>query len=82
MVAEQTGELKDLKVEDVKVEQLQMDDYEAQPRKLGRRIDVIIGIMAVALSLFQLYTSWRGAFDVYIQRPIPLAFAFAILFAI
>jgi len=66
----------------LKTEEFQQDEYEAQPRRLEPRINLSIGIIAVTLSLFQLYTSWRGSFDVFIQRPLHIAFVFTILFAI
>lgn len=54
---------------DVKVE-----DFEATPRELPKRVDRILGICMVALSIFQLYTSWEGPFPDLIQRSIHLMF--------
>jgi TRAP transporter 4TM/12TM fusion protein len=61
---------------------LHLDKYEIQPRKLSHRRDLLIGVVAVGLSLFQLYTSWRGPFENLVQRSIHLAFVFTIVFAI
>jgi TRAP transporter 4TM/12TM fusion protein len=72
----------ELKLEDIVPADIQVDEYESQPRTLQPRMDVGIGVIAIALSLFQLYTSWRGSFDVYIQRPIHIALVFLILFFI
>ena len=58
-----------------------MDEYEAQPRTLYPRMEFIFGIVAITLSLFQLYTSWRGPFDNLVQRSVHIAFVFVILFA-
>jgi TRAP transporter 4TM/12TM fusion protein len=70
------------KEEALKPAEFQTDEYEAEPRKLQPRIDFIIGLLAIALSFFQIYTSWRGSFEIFVQRPIHIAFAFTILFAI
>ena len=64
-----------------KVEEIKMDEYEAQPRTLYPRMEFIFGIVAITLSLFQLYTSWRGPFDNLVQRSVHIAFVFVILFA-
>jgi len=65
---------------DIQVAEIPMDDFEAQPRKLSFRMDSLVGIIAIALSLFQLYTSWVGPFDIFIQTPIHIGFAFVIVF--
>ena len=70
----------EFKPEEIKPAEIQLDEYESQPRKLQPRMEFSIGIIAIALSLFQLYTSWRGSFDIYIQRPVHIAFVFTILF--
>ncbi len=57
------------KTRDVKVE-----DFEATPRELGRRVDTVLAVCMVALSIFQLYTSWEGPFPDLIQRSIHLLF--------
>ncbi len=72
----------ELKLEDVVPADIQVGEYEPQPRTLPPRVEVGIGVIAIALSLFQLYTSWQGSFDVYIQRPIHIALVFLILFFI
>jgi TRAP transporter 4TM/12TM fusion protein len=66
---------------EIKPAEIQLDDYEAQPRKLTFKMEFFVGIVAVTLSLFQLYTAWVGPFYNLIQRPIHLAFVFVILFA-
>jgi len=71
----------EVKVEEVKAEALEMDEYEAQPRRLGPRGNLGFGAIAVALSLFQLYTSWSGPLGDFAQRAVHIAFAFTILFA-
>jgi len=70
----------EIKLEEIRPADIQLDEYESQPRTLQPRMEFSIGIIAIALSLFQLYTSWRGSFDVYIQRPVHIAFVFTILF--
>jgi TRAP transporter 4TM/12TM fusion protein len=70
------------KLEEIKAEALQMDEYEAQPRKLKHRGELIVGSIAIALSLFQLVTSWTGPLMDFSQRAIHIAFVFTILFAI
>ena len=57
------------KAADIKVE-----DFEATPRALGKRTDTILGVCMVALSIFQLYTSWEGPFPDLIQRSVHLMF--------
>lgn len=61
---------------------LRIDEYEAQPRRLSERKELVIGIVAVALSLFQLYTSWRGPYVNLVHRPVHLAFVFTLLFSL
>ena len=51
-----------------------LEDFEKQPRHLGKKEDFILLIMMVALSIFQLYTSWEGPFQDLIQRGIHLFF--------
>ena len=58
-----------------------MDEYESRPRTLSQRKELVIGILAVTFSLFQLYTSWAGPFVDLVQRSIHIAFAFSLLFA-
>ncbi len=64
----------------VKPEQIDLEEYEAQPRKLGKREDTVLSVMMIALSLFQLYTSWTGPFIDLVQRSIHLTFVLAAAF--
>lgn len=70
------------KIRKVESEKIQLDEYEAQPRDLSRCFDIAVGIVAIALSAFQIYTSWFGPFMNLIQRSIHLGFAFVLLFAL
>ncbi len=67
---------------EINAKEIQIDEYESQPRKLTARTDLIVGIIAISLSLFQIYTSWIGPFENLIQRSIHIGLAFTILFAI
>ena len=71
---------KNRKGENSSAQEIPLDDFEAQPRALSFRMDLLAGILATSLSLFQLYTSWVGPFDIFIQNPIHVAFAFTIVF--
>jgi TRAP transporter 4TM/12TM fusion protein len=74
---------KDEKQRDAELPELiQTDEYESQPRILQPRMSLIIRIIAVAMSIFQIYTAWAGTFDILIQRTIHVAFALTILFAL
>jgi len=55
---------------------------EAEPRSLKGSGAKFIGLVAVFLSLFQLYTAYRGPFPNMIQRSIHLAFVFVIAFSV
>lgn len=57
-----------------KADEAKLEDFEATPRKLGSRMNKILGIFMVALSIFQLYTSYVGPFPDLIQRSIHLLF--------
>jgi TRAP-type uncharacterized transport system fused permease subunit len=48
----------------IRMAEVPINDFEAQPRRLSSRMDFLVGIMAIALSLFQLYTAWVGPFDI------------------
>lgn len=62
--------------------EIDLEHLEAQPRKLDKRTEIIVGILMVALSIFQLYTSWRGAYPILIQRSIHLVFVLPAAFLI
>jgi TRAP transporter 4TM/12TM fusion protein len=57
-----------------KAEEIRVEDFEATPRKLGQKEEFILGLLMVALSVFQLYTSYVGPFPDVIQRGIHLLF--------
>ena len=69
-----------IKLKEIQVEAIDLNEYESQPRQLGARENLVIGVIAIALSVFQLYTSWVGSFDDFVQRSIHIAFVFTILF--
>ena len=58
------------------------DDFEIQPRILGRNVNFIVSILMVTLSLFQLYTAWRGPLIDLLQRSIHLLFILQVAFII
>ena len=60
--------------EGLKAEEIRVEDFEATPRELRKGLDIILGISMVALSIFQLYTSYVGPFPDLIQRGIHLFF--------
>ena len=60
--------------ERTEAEKIRVEEFESTPRKLPKRVDFFLGISMVALSLFQLYTSWQGPFPDLIQRSIHLGF--------
>ena len=60
--------------EQPKPEEIELEQFENQPRELGKKGDLLLGVLMVALSLFQLYTSWQGSFPDLIQRSIHLFF--------
>lgn len=57
-----------------KVVETRVEDFETQPRNLGKTENTILGILMVILSIFQLYTSYTGPFPDLIQRSIHLLF--------
>jgi TRAP-type uncharacterized transport system fused permease subunit len=64
----------------VEPEKIQVEDFEAQPRRLGPMAGIIASVMSIGLSLFQLYTSYEGPFNDFVQRSIHLAFVFPLVF--
>ena len=69
-------------VSPIKPAEIQLDKYEVQPRHLGGLGAGIASVLAIGLSLFQLFTSWRGPFEPFVQRSIHLAFVFSLVFLI
>ncbi len=51
-----------------------------QPPIVRSRIEIVVGIIAVAMSLFQLYTGYFGVLPVLKQRAIHLGFALVLIF--
>jgi TRAP transporter 4TM/12TM fusion protein len=64
----------EIKLGEVKPEDIRVEDFEATPRELGRGANTLLGIFMVALSIFQLYTSYVGPFPDLVQRSIHLFF--------
>jgi len=58
------------------------DKGEAEPRKLKGRMATFAAWMAILLTLFQLYTSFTGAFPNLIQRSIHIGFVFVLAFTL
>lgn len=55
-------------------------DREADYRRPGRSVALLISIVAVAFSLFQLYTAVFGVLDAQLQRAVHLSFALLLVF--
>ena len=55
-------------------------DKESDYRTFGGFFGKIVAAMAIAFSLFQVYTALFGVFDAMIQRSIHVSFAFALIF--
>lgn len=55
-------------------------DREADYRRPGKRMALLISIVAVAFSLFQLYTAVFGVLDAQLQRAVHLSFALLLVF--
>jgi TRAP transporter 4TM/12TM fusion protein len=66
--------------QEVQAEQIDLEEYESQPRKLAKKEDTVLTFMMVTLSVFQLYTSWQGPFTELIQRSIHLSFVLVAAF--
>ncbi len=62
------------KMPEIKPEEIRVEDFESTPRGLGRTMNILLGIYMVALSIFQLYTSYVGPFPDLIQRGVHLFF--------
>ncbi|MBI5966382.1 MAG: TRAP transporter permease [Deltaproteobacteria bacterium] len=58
------------------------DKGEAEPRELKGRMAIFAAAMAILLTLFQLYTSFAGAFPNLIQRSIHIGFVFVLAFTL
>ncbi len=71
---EKPGVGQEPKREGIKPKDIMIEDFEATPRELGRKTNLLLGISMVALSIFQLYTSYVGPFPDLIQRGIHLLF--------
>ena len=74
MKEEESGTEQGSKGEGPKAEDIRVEDFEATPRELGKTLNILLGIYMVALSLFQLYTSYVGPFPDLIQRGVHLLF--------
>ncbi|MFD2209828.1 TRAP transporter permease [Virgibacillus halophilus] len=61
-------------------ELMQKYDTESNTRHLKGTIFVVISLIMVAFSLFQLYTGAFGQFTAYIQRTVHLGFALVLIF--
>lgn len=61
-------------------ELMQKYDTESNTRNLKGIIFVVISLIMVAFSLFQLYTGAFGQFTAYIQRTVHLGFALVLIF--
>ncbi len=55
-------------------------DKEADHRTLGGFFGKLVAAIAIAFSVFQVYTAIFGVFDAMIQRTIHLSFAFCLIF--
>lgn len=67
--------------EQVNVEEVLVKyDREAGYRRLGKGFATVIAVIAIAFSLFQLYTAFFGVFAAQIQRSVHLGFAMALVF--
>jgi len=58
------------------------DTGEAEPRPLKGIWFKFVSLIAILLSIFQLYTAWAGAFPNLIQRSIHLAFVLVLAFSL
>ncbi|GAA0181619.1 TRAP transporter permease [Clostridium sediminicola] len=65
---------------DEKLDKIKEMDKEANFRKLTGKAALLITIIGVAMSLFQLYTSGFGLLGARFQRTIHLAFALSLIF--
>ncbi|WP_047982080.1 TRAP transporter permease [Ornithinibacillus contaminans] len=59
---------------------MQKYDTESNTRSLKGTAAIIVFVLLLAFSLFQLYTGYFGAYTAYIQRTIHLGFALALIF--
>ncbi|WP_438266184.1 TRAP transporter permease [Desulfurispora thermophila] len=67
--------------ESVNLEELMAKyDREADYRRPGKLVALLISVVAVAFSLFQLYTAVFGVLDAQLQRAVHLSFAMLLVF--
>ncbi|WP_339212978.1 TRAP transporter permease [Ornithinibacillus sp. FSL M8-0202] len=59
---------------------LQKYDQESNTRRLTGIAAIIVFVLLLSFSLFQLYTGYFGAYTAYIQRTIHLGFALVLIF--
>ncbi|GGA63274.1 TRAP transporter permease [Ornithinibacillus halotolerans] len=59
---------------------MQKYDQESNTRSLKGTAAIIVFVLLLAFSIFQLYTGYFGAFTAYIQRTIHLGFALVLIF--
>lgn len=71
---------KDIKEKELTLEEVKEMDKESNFRKLAGWAGILIVIISVAMSLFQLYTSGFGLMQARVQRTVHLAFGMALIF--
>lgn len=76
------NEKKSMEMEEfeVDIEEIKSLDSESNYRDLKGTFGIIITVIAITMSLFQLYTSGFGLLNARYQRTIHLAFAMVLIF--
>lgn len=76
----------ELKKEEFKTEELDLEEYlakvdrESDYRRLSGVPALLVSLIAIAFSLFQLYTALFGVLDAMVQRAIHLSFGLVLIF--